>query len=75
MIVLGLRQGSRGGLVRNLLIAALMFAHVLVPIDLSARGARVLQIVERLPTKRVTLLHVIHQIVRPTSREREKKPL
>ena len=62
MIVLGLRQGSRGGLVRNLLIAALMFAHVLVPIDLSARSARVLQIVEHLPTKRVTLLHVIHQI-------------
>ena len=37
-------------------------AHVLVPIDLSARSARVLQIVERLPTKRVTLLHVIHQV-------------
>jgi nucleotide-binding universal stress UspA family protein len=39
-----------------------MFAHVLVPIDLSARSARVLQIVESLPTKRVTLLHVIHQV-------------
>ena len=39
-----------------------MFAHVLVPIDLSHRSRRSLRIVETLPTKRVTLLHVIHRI-------------
>jgi nucleotide-binding universal stress UspA family protein len=39
-----------------------MFAHVLVPIDLSNRSTRLLRIVETLPTKRVTLLHVIHQV-------------
>jgi nucleotide-binding universal stress UspA family protein len=39
-----------------------MFTHVLVPIDLSDLSTRVLKIVATLPTKRVTLLHVIHQI-------------
>ncbi len=39
-----------------------MFAHVLVPIDLSERSTRSLRIVETLPTKRVTLLHVIHRV-------------
>jgi len=39
-----------------------MFTHVLVPIDLSDRSTRVLRIVEMLPTKRVTILHVIHQV-------------
>jgi len=39
-----------------------MFAHVLLPIDLSDRSARVLRVVEMLPSKRVTLLHVIHQV-------------
>jgi nucleotide-binding universal stress UspA family protein len=49
-------------LARNLLSAVSMFAHVLVPIDLSKRSTRILRIVETLPTKRVTLLHVIHQV-------------
>src|SRR5262245_8264089 len=39
-----------------------MFTHVLVPIDLSDRSTRVLQIVKTLPTKRITVLHVIHQV-------------
>jgi nucleotide-binding universal stress UspA family protein len=39
-----------------------MFTHVLVPIDLSERSTRSLRIVEALPTKRVTLLHVIHRV-------------
>jgi nucleotide-binding universal stress UspA family protein len=42
--------------------AIFMFAHVLVPIDLSNRGSRILRIVETLPTKRVSLLHVVHQV-------------
>src|SRR5262245_4698983 len=49
-------------MVRNLLLSSVMFAHVLVPIDLSDRNTRVLRIVETLPAKRVTLLHVIHQV-------------
>jgi len=39
-----------------------MFAHVLVPIDLSERSTRCLRIVEALPTKRVTVLHVIQRV-------------
>jgi universal stress protein E len=39
-----------------------MFAHVLVPIDLSERSTRSLRLVGTLPTKRVTLLHVIQRI-------------
>jgi nucleotide-binding universal stress UspA family protein len=39
-----------------------MFTHVLAPIDLSDQSRRSLQIVESLPVKRVTLLHVIHRI-------------
>ena len=39
-----------------------MFAHVVVPIDLSVRSTRSLRIVELLPTKRVTLLHVIQRV-------------
>jgi len=39
-----------------------MFAHVLVPIDLSERSTRIVRIVETLPAKRVTLLHVIHRV-------------
>ena len=39
-----------------------MFRHVLVPIDLSDRSTGVLRIVETLPTKRPTLLHVIYQV-------------
>jgi nucleotide-binding universal stress UspA family protein len=38
------------------------FAHVLVPIDLSARRAHILRIVGTLPARRITLLHVIHQV-------------
>jgi nucleotide-binding universal stress UspA family protein len=52
----------RRRLVRNLLSALFMFTHLLAPIDLSDRSARVLEIVETLPAKRVTLLHVIHQV-------------
>jgi nucleotide-binding universal stress UspA family protein len=39
-----------------------MFAHALVPIDLSDRSRRSLQAVGSLPVKRVTVLHVIHRI-------------
>lgn len=39
-----------------------MFAHVLVPIDLSDRNSRSLRIVETLSARRVTLLHVIHRV-------------
>lgn len=39
-----------------------MFPHVLVPIDLSDRSNRTLRIVETLPTRRVTVLHVIHRV-------------
>jgi nucleotide-binding universal stress UspA family protein len=39
-----------------------MFAHVLVPIDLSERSTRSLNIVKALPSKRVTMLHVIHRV-------------
>ena len=39
-----------------------MFAHVLVPIDLSERGTRCLRIVETLPVKRVTVFHVIQRV-------------
>jgi nucleotide-binding universal stress UspA family protein len=39
-----------------------MFAHVLVPIDLSDRSTRSLRIVEALSTRRVTVLHVIHRV-------------
>ena len=39
-----------------------MFPHVLVPIDLSDRSTRTLRIVETLPTRRVTVLHVIHRV-------------
>jgi nucleotide-binding universal stress UspA family protein len=38
------------------------FPHVLVPIDLSEQSTRTLRIVETLPARRVTLLHVIHRI-------------
>jgi len=39
-----------------------MFPHVLVPIELGDRSTRVLRIVETLPARRVTLLHVIHRV-------------
>jgi nucleotide-binding universal stress UspA family protein len=39
-----------------------MFAHVLVPIDLSDQSTRLLRVVDMLPIKRLTLLHVIHQV-------------
>lgn len=39
-----------------------MFAHVLAPIDLSERSSRCLDMVAGLPTRRVTLLHVIHRV-------------
>jgi len=39
-----------------------MFPHVLVPIELGDRSTRVLRIVETLPSRRVTLLHVIHRV-------------
>lgn len=39
-----------------------MFTHVLAPIDLSPQGARGLELIMTLPTKRVTLLHVIQRV-------------
>src|SRR5262249_17850453 len=39
-----------------------MFPHILVPIELGDRSTRVLRIVETLPARRVTLLHVIHRV-------------
>jgi nucleotide-binding universal stress UspA family protein len=39
-----------------------MLAHVVVPIDLSKRSTRALRIVETLPTKRATVLHVIQRV-------------
>lgn len=39
-----------------------MFAHLLVPIDLSDGSRRSLQIVQTLPASRVTILHVIHRV-------------
>jgi nucleotide-binding universal stress UspA family protein len=39
-----------------------MFPHILVPIELGDRSTRILRIVETLPVRRVTLLHVIHRV-------------
>ncbi|HJW70487.1 MAG TPA: universal stress protein [Candidatus Binatia bacterium] len=39
-----------------------MFPHILVPIELGDRSTRILHIVETLPVRRVTLLHVIHRV-------------
>jgi len=39
-----------------------MFAHVLAPIDLSPESARCLDMVQALPARRVTLLHVIQRV-------------
>ncbi len=39
-----------------------MFSHVLAPIDLSQDSARGLELITTLPTKRVTLLHVIQRV-------------
>jgi len=38
------------------------FAHVLVPVDLSDQSTNILRIVGTLPARRITLLHVIHQV-------------
>jgi nucleotide-binding universal stress UspA family protein len=39
-----------------------MFPHILVPIELGDRSTRILRIVETLPVRRVTLLHVIYRV-------------
>jgi nucleotide-binding universal stress UspA family protein len=38
------------------------FAHVLVPLDLSEQSTHILRIVGTLPARRITLLHVVHQV-------------
>ena len=56
----GVTRGRCAG--AQLAPGSFMFPHVLVPIDLSDRSNRALRIVETLPTKRVTVLHVIHRV-------------